>query len=241
MKNFILLITCMCLVIFSYAQSSKPLSPALGFTHPGNSIPSTSADIFKKPAPSKQARQGSPYLFDKWTKGAIYIKSLDKHYNFDSIRFDIMRNDVEFKMNRSIKVIRDREVQEFSITNATTGNIMQFVRLDKFDYERVPLVGFGQIVTQGEVTLVKRFYTEFKRANYNPALDLGDRFDSILQKAKYYFTHRNKIYEVKGKKDLIKFYEAQGIDVKKYLKQNKTNLKNEAQLVALVNHFNSIK
>lgn len=188
--------------------------------------------------PKTEDRKGSPYLFEQWKKGVVFVKSLNKSYQFDYLKYDLMNNDIELKIDGQVKVIPDKEVKEFVIQDDASGQVLKFIRLDRFSYETTPLSGFGQVITEGKVSLIKHSYTEIKEANYRVDLNVGDKFDTILQREKYYFAYKNKIYSANKKKEVIAFYAAQDKDAKSFIKENKLNVQNEVELAQLILHFN---
>ena len=249
MKKFLLLFSSMFVIGLAYGQTSNGSSAALknqqAFTNVmnpaqanGNMKPGSM--IFTAP-PKREDRKGSPYLYDSWNTGVIHIKSLDKAYKFESMKFDMMHNDIELKIDGQVKVLPNKEVQEFTLQNGNAGTLMHFIRLDGFTYENVPLVGFCQILAQGKVTLVEHHFTEIKEANFNAALNIGDKFDTILKKSKYYFVYKNKLYPANNKKNISKFYSELGVNTKKYLKENDIDIKTDVGLTTLVNNFNKKK
>lgn len=247
MKRLIAIAVLMCFGLGVQAQNTAAgaaTKNAQGLTNvmtPGkaNAL-APGSTIFTIP-PKKGDRKGSPYLFESWNEGVVTIKSLGKVYKFEEMKYDIMNNDIELKVDGAVKVIMDQEVKEFSIKDQASGNIMTFIRMDGFTYEETPLVGFAQVVALGRVTLVKHFYTEIKEANYSIALNVGDKHDTILKREKFYLAYKNKLYDASKKKQLINFYSAQGKDAKTFIKENKINLKTEIGLATVINHFNEKK
>ncbi|MEO1653829.1 MAG: hypothetical protein AAFU64_09805, partial [Bacteroidota bacterium] len=111
---------------------------------------------------------------------------------------------------------------------------------NKIKIEEAKLLGFCQVLHEGKVTLLKKPYASIKEANYNVTLNVGNRNDKIYTYADYYILKDDGAQKIKSKKDLLDVLYDKAGDVKSYMKENKTNPKEEASLTQLVIYYNNL-
>lgn len=206
---------------------------------PGNNNTLSSGGFIYARSLEKEKRKGSPYLFDDWKTGVVFITSLNKQYKFQNLRYNLTNSDVELKIDGEIKTLSSQEIKEFTIQDSASKTTLKFVRLNTFKGSLASsLSEFGLVVVKNETSLIKEFYTEYQRATYNPALNIGNNFDAIVHKENYYLVYKGKLYQTNKKKEIIEFYAEQGKDAKTFIKENDLDVKEEADLLKIVFHFN---
>ena len=74
-----------------------------------------------------------------------------------------------------------------------------------------------------------------KKADYNQALDVGNRDNKIIRKESFFYSDNTKTKQIRKKKDLKQLFA--DVDIKQYLKKNAVKI-NAEDLIELFENFN---
>lgn len=177
---------------------------------------------------------GSPYLLENWSLGAFQMKG--KVYDMSAIQYNVLEDKLEFKFEDGIRVINGYKVESFKIYNNKIGKEDSYVRCTSLT--KVNLIGFCQALSEGQVMLLKHPEAFIKTGNYNTALMVGEKDETIVHKVQYFLIAPEFSKPIKYKKDVIDFFAQLGFDAKKFIKSEKLDVKEEADLLKLVNYYN---
>jgi hypothetical protein len=186
---------------------------------------------------------GSVYLNDVWKTTSLKLKtgtlSVGELTNV-SVKLDLKTNTFELFVDPEIKVLSGSKVESFTWTNDLQ-NSESYVNCDRFTLDESKVVGFGRILSQDAdgLMLLEHSYVEFIQADYNIALNVGSKDHKYVRKEKLYFVKNNKMIPA-GKKSLYEVMADKESAVKKFIKENDLNVKNEGQLAKVVEYYNSI-
>jgi hypothetical protein len=186
---------------------------------------------------------GSVYLNDGWKIASLKLKtgtlSVAELTNV-SVKLDLKTNTFELFVDPEIKVLSGSKVESFTWTD-NLQNAESYVNCDKFTLDDAKVIGFGRILSQAAdgLMLLEHSYVEFMQANYNVAMNVGSKDHKYVKKEKLYFVKNNKMVPV-GKKSLYEVMADKESAIKKFIKENDLNVKNEGQLAKVVEYYNSI-
>jgi hypothetical protein len=113
--------------------------------------------------------------------------------------------------------------------------------MDYRDEDNVPLTGFFQVLTEGEMPLFKRTYIDIKKADYNIQFNIGSQDDKILKKSEFYMLKGNNVVELpSSKKKLLTLFAEKAEDMEKFMKDNNLTSNKEEHLKILFEYYNSL-
>jgi len=184
--------------------------------------------------------EGSIYIDNNWSVGNIYFDG--DYYAFNKpLRYDLRSNLVEIRFEDVIKTISSTEVTKFEWVKATTGKKQYFVNMRDFKLNDVPLVGMGELLSDGKYKLFLYKKIIFLESDYVPALNVGSANLRIKQREGFYLAKGNELYEVKGgKKKVLALFGEKSETLKKFAKENKLILRTEEGLTKLVDYYNTL-
>ena len=181
--------------------------------------------------------QGSPFLYDQWMKGKIYLNDGASfntlRFKFDAYnnKFIVNKNDTSFETSPAVQ-----QVQLY--LSDDTSNVLTFRKGFAVNAD-INENKFIQVLASGKITLLKRNSKKLEEyTEYGNAAKLK-RFHTITQ---YFVSGQLQYQEVTlTKKNLENLLSVQWPQVQAYLTKNKLNGKDEKSWSAAINYFNSLK
>jgi hypothetical protein len=99
-------------------------------------------------------------------------------------------------------------------------------------------ISFYQILLNGKASLLKSVYKTIQERNNEMS---GERFKEFATYENKYFLKDGTIVRIKkDKSSLLALFQDKKEAISKYIEQQKLNLKNEADLIALVQYYNTL-
>jgi len=97
------------------------------------------------------------------------------------------------------------------------------------------------LLEQSHLTLFKHYYLDKKESSYVVEFDIGSKDNKMLLKYAYYIFIDNSFYELKSslKKNKVLFKDHY-LAIEKYSKLNKLKIKNQTDLINLMQYYNSL-
>ncbi len=178
------------------------------------------------------------YLEPHWLTGTIFLDETMKMSEYP-FKYNAMARLFEIKTKDEIKILSDSRVEAFKWTDlkgierkyVSVRNIEQSYQMNGF---------FEVVVTTGELSLLKYKEIEMIESNYNIALSNGSKERSYTSKDKFYVLSKKSLKEIKRKKDLYKMFGEAGVEMGLYIKNGGFSVRNEADLVNILNHYNFV-
>jgi hypothetical protein len=180
--------------------------------------------------------KGEPFLFADWSKGSIttdfaQTDNLNMLYNEvdDQLIFKVAKKDVR-------KVVLP--VKEFNIVDKENGNNLRKFKAGfaptKFSTERT----FFEVLVDRKTTLLKK---NLKSISQNREYS-GQIARTVVNSTNYYIVSDNNVpTKVKlNEKSVKKLLSAKQANVEEYIQSNQLNLKQQDDLVKLVNYYNTL-
>ncbi|WP_282125333.1 hypothetical protein [Marinifilum flexuosum] len=191
-------------------------------------VNNTSLDRFGR----KGKTVGSCYWNEQWRKADILLVTDSILIGDVESRIDIRRNELEVKYKGEIKVIPSFRI-----------NALQFIG-DTGVYTtegalKVREKGFYSILVQGKNTLLCGAELEIIKANYNIALGVGNKHDTMIKKDKFFiYCQEDSLIHLETSKGKLRKQFKETPIVSSYLKKNKINPRNKKELIQFVNFLN---
>ncbi|MEQ9426829.1 MAG: hypothetical protein RJQ09_20570 [Cyclobacteriaceae bacterium] len=195
--------------------------------------------LFSPMLPSDDEIKGPRYLDENWASGTLTV-ALGTHrqdISFDMIRYHIENDLVEVYHEDQILGAEGKAVKRMDITDFSTGDKRSFIRLEDIEtYSSEDKTGMCELLADGDVKLIRTFDVEIQEANYDAALDVGEKEDKMIILSQTYLVKGGLFIKVKGKGDLISLLD--DVDIKGYMKKNKLSHKNESDLAQIIDYYN---
>ena len=182
---------------------------------------------------------GSPYLTDSWLKGAVKTSTGKNYANLD-LKYDQVADEVFFKNKTGEAFSFTEQIQEFNLVEADGNGLTTLTFRNGYK----PSNGFTekayyQILTDRETALVKRVPKKLAEQKSYGSATINKEF---VETPTYYLVKSG--LPVKIKKDKKSVLETLGdyqTETAEFIQKNKLNLKSDADLIKLINFYNSLK
>lgn len=185
----------------------------------------------------KEETEGSPYYIDDWSEGYIVTKNPPQIVNVPKMRFNVLHNYIE--------AVQDDE-NSLVITAAVIDSFALYYLEQELPFKNYKNMVEGEknLMAQtvystqnNKVQLLKHVEVTLLEATYNATLNVGDRFDKIIQDDAFYFLYEDELYKVKGKKQAIEFFQILNFDIESYIKETKMKCKTQEDLENLLKYY----
>jgi hypothetical protein len=201
---------------------------------------------------SKSAVIGNTFLSDSWHLGTLYLTH-NRQLESPSFKYDLENNQfllnaketpTEKHVSEDVRILHGTHVMAFEMTDPLRGK-RQFLNSVNANMTSAgkPLLGFLEILTDGELVLYRKVETKLLKSNYNVALNAGDRNDRIIRKEIYYIGRSDSmdLQEIgKNKNANLAIFAHNQQKIKEFMKQNNLKFTDQSDLVQLVTFHNSL-
>lgn len=163
---------------------------------------------------------GEIYLDADWKETILIFIDSEKRHKYPA-RFNLNLNVIEVRVFKTNYAVSWEDIKRAEILHENRN----FIPLDGEEI-------FGELIYEKEdIRLLKSFSLKLKKANYNPALNTGQKEDEWVKIEELLISVNSKITVIKKKKDLQRAFQGT-----KYEK-NKFNVSsiNESKLIDFIN------
>ena len=180
----------------------------------------------------------SVYLVDEWVNSNIYLRQAAGSNMIENIpiKVDLLTNSIELQSPTGVKVLSLSKVDKFEWVNPANGKHEAYTNCGKVEGGK--LSGFC-VVSGDEVKLIRHHHVQVIKPDYNVALDVGSKEERTIKKTTLYLVKNQRFVEY-SKRSVYALMEDKQRQVKDFVKKNKLNLNEEADLNTLVDYYNSI-
>ena len=184
--------------------------------------------------------EGTFFINDDWSIGDVLlfngkaIKSIPLKYN---LRDEML---LLLDANKISRVIGDDEIEKFEWFDVNKKQNVLFVNCLNYKLEGVPIIGFFEVVTEGQVELLLYRTLILDEGYYSVTHDAGQLNDEYVIKESLYLSREHFLYEVKGKKELYNYFGEHAEDVKKFVKNNNLRFKQPVELARVIDYYNRL-
>ena len=181
---------------------------------------------------------GSPFLYDGWQTGIVKLQNGDTFKDIPLL-YNAIDNELYFKSKKGDTLSFVDPVSEFQISTDSKENAAKVTfRRGYKGVKNYTADTFFEVLSDGTVQFLK------KTAKYvQSTKDVGSATvnKTVRQDVNYYLVNADKIVSVKKDRKSILF-NLPGSEQKlqSYLAANKVNFKDDADLIKLVNQYNSL-
>jgi len=198
-----------------------------------NTTPGVGIVEEKRSIPEKSSNE--LYLDESWEEIVVSINESDKNYKYPA-RIDILNDRVELKDSGTLKVIQGQFIKYLLIKRP--GQKDRFIiRNGMFENPANHPSGFYEVLTEGNINLLRLYGFVRLEPSYNPALDVGNKSAQIRQNEEMFIMKNNLVQELPSRKKDI--YSLLGESAGKVAQENKLNPKREDELIQLIRLLNN--
>ncbi len=236
MKNHITFLFLVVLLIYSnslYAQFDTREGRVINDGYPGGIIETVNLE-------KSDVVEGSFFINEYWSVGDVLL------YNGKAISGMPMKYNLRDEMlllldaNKISRVLRDDEIEKFEWFDSEQKQNVLFVNCMNYKLENVPMVGFFEVVAEGEVELLLFRTLILDEGYYSVTHDAGQLNDEYVIKESLYLSREHALHEVKGKKELYNYFGEHADEVKKFVKNNNLRLKKPVELARVIDYYNRL-
>ena len=246
--------------MFSFSTLAQEIS------QPANSIPNAAGEFYahlsqrmwqlnavkaKELESAKPNVMGSTFLRDDWTTGTLYV-TLNRKVENQPFKYDIENNLFLVKEREDRKYVKDDTltfvngviVLAFEVQDPAKGT-RRYLNSNNSGFKRngAPALGFLEVLVDGDMNLYMKTETTTLKANYNVALNVGEKEDRVVKQNMYYLRKKeqDELFQIsKNKKDNLTFLNHKQAEVNSYIKQHNLKFNREEDLIQLVQYYNSL-
>ena len=192
--------------------------------------------------PEPKKVEGNFYLDKKWNLASILLYRDQQVLEGYRVRYNINSNIFELLEPETLQVttLQGLRVQNIVWIDSSFKVPRYFVNGMDFKDEGAPILGFFEVLVEGELPLIRRTLAVFKESNYNTALMVGNRNDQIIKRNVYYFLRGKDLYQVpKKKKELFLIFGEKANLVENFVIENQINLNSSSSIFQVFTYFNS--
>ncbi|MEM6736079.1 MAG: hypothetical protein AAGC64_00620 [Bacteroidota bacterium] len=171
-----------------------------------------------------------------------FVVTSDKDTLKGDLKYDLEANVLTLVTTGKTKSFSSHKVFYFEIFDKILNNYRQFYSIPyhvNFDY-KIPV--FFEVVYEGKLSLLRREQTVVQTVNTSSAYWGGGNIrQNVIQYSYYFLDEKGKITFFTGrKKDLLQFMSKKQIEIKQFIKQNRLDTDESADLVRITAFYNSI-
>jgi hypothetical protein len=182
--------------------------------------------------------EGTPYLYPDWVPGSVKLTDGTTNDAPIELKYNLVSDEVSFKDKAGQELVFVKPVAEFTLNSVDNNGLPHKYRGGYKDIEGTTPASFFEVLADGKVQLLKRFT---KLLFESQPIGSASKLQQFIDKTKYYLIINGKALQVKNdKKALLAALGDKQAQLEDYIKSNKINLKNDAQLGKLIDYYNSL-
>lgn len=193
---------------------------------------------------------GDIYLDSAFHKATVFfypevVKGYDPNAS-DSIsgydlRIDLREHVVEFVIGEFVKGVEPRAIRK--ITYQRRGAVHPTVLINTREFAGVPekVFGFVEVLSSGEVEVMKFSELKLRKPTYSPALVSGDKNAYYYKQPLYLYADAQRTlipFKARNKKELLELLRKRASAVEKFMDDNEISLKTDADLMRVLEFYN---
>lgn len=180
--------------------------------------------------------KGHPYLFENWTEGTVKLTN-GKSYTSVQLKYNLLRDELFFKDIKTEQLLAFViPVVEFKLNDTQKGSL-----LFKSGYKAIDNnteKSYYQVLFDGGTQLLKR---TSKKINEEKPFNSASTIKSFEVLTFYYISNNNTLIKIrKDKKSVLAALPNQSAALENYIQEKSLNLKNEEDLIQLIQYYNSL-
>lgn len=192
----------------------------------------------KKGIGSNREIEGSPYYREDWNPG-YFIKTNDKATSSYPMRFNINKNQLEFKFDENTLYIASPKPIKGFVLTPKNGPIITFKQGYDIPNSNISQNTFVQVLHDGKTKLLLHHRNRLLKG-HSKDMFTGKITDRYISESNYYLIDENgQAEQVKlREKDLLKkLAKSLKTQLKTFIDKNKLNLKSEEDVITLLAEY----
>lgn len=185
--------------------------------------------------------KGTPYFNEEWKTGDVYFLDGTKIIQIN-IRYNIYQGELEFKNSTSgqIFVINRNMIDGFKINEQKDSLHFTYISLKPYKQGDKSIV---QVLYEGKTRLLLKHKKAFKKADYQGAYAIGEKYDEYKDDKDYYLvTDSETIQKIRlNKKSVLKALGDNQSVLKEFASMNQIDFKNPGDILKLLVFYDSQK
>lgn len=184
--------------------------------------------------------KNSLYVYENWVPTIVILRN-DIGAVEKPMRFDILNNHIEIKDGLALKYLEINFIESLNFKSpGGLGESKFFITNYTFNHPEKHPFGVYEVLNEGDLNLLKYHSYVRLKPDYNPALDVGSRESRLEKVFSYFIMSENVPVELpKSKKKIAALLETYCLDAKSIIKENSWNLKEESDLIQIINYCNN--
>jgi hypothetical protein len=181
--------------------------------------------------------KGSPYVFQDFKKGNVYYSNLQRISGI-SLNYDCHGNRLEYLSDGSVYLLNTAQVDFFEVDpGEDSSRLFQQVFVEHLK-KRI----FLQVLYNDSTILYKRYYKDFKEADYGGAYSQDRRYDEYQDRYSYYVKRTDTALQQlrPRKKSILEVLADRSEEIENFIKQEKTDLRTDDGLVRLIRFYDGL-
>ena len=183
----------------------------------------------------KSAVEGSVYLNSDFEEGEIFTSDAVRFTGIP-MRYNAYQSEIEVLMpDNKIYILKNSDkIVKISLDSSD----LVFTKFVSKDGERS---GYLSLIYNGMTTLYRRDYKVFKEGAPSNGI-INEIPNKIIDRPKEYYVRIDAGLPCffKTKKDLLERLESQSLKINQFLKREKINVRNEADLIKVMTYFDTL-
>jgi hypothetical protein len=193
-------------------------------------------------APEAKQLIGNYYLDQKWNKASILLYKESEIIEGYMVRYHIQNNSFEIRAEDSEEItsIPGMRIRNIVWLDSKYQVPRYFINGMDLKDEGAPILGFFEVLVDGKLPLVRRTVASIKAANYNTALMVGNKNDTIMKRNVYYYIDGKNLIQIpKKKKQIFTIFGEKASELEAFAKENALNLREASSWFTLFTQYNS--
>ncbi|GAB4260590.1 MAG: hypothetical protein Kow0027_28080 [Saprospiraceae bacterium] len=199
----------------------------------GGQYGSLFANLMNKRTKAEYATLGTPYLFEYWTTGTVDIDG--QTYVLEQVKLDLIEKALEVIFDGEQKYIDAYRFTRFTLYDQEKNKAVYFTNsnLYKVGGKRLDS-GIMKVTQVGEYNILTHMRARLVHPSQAQLINGVDPRPKVVKENFLYLEHDGVVLPIRKKKDLEKALRRHQGKLKRYMKENKVNVKNEADLMGLL-------
>jgi len=182
--------------------------------------------------------KGTPFLFEDFRKGDVYFSN-KKMVRDLMINYNCFTGELLYNSEDITYIVNKLDIDYFTLTGDQPDEILLFKQVFIPDEKKRD---FLQILYDEKTILFKRHLKEFKETEIKSPYHNNQEYDEYVDKKEYLVSTKDgKIVPLKPRKNsIMKTFPDQATVLEEFIKNEKINLKNETDLIRLIEYYDSL-
>jgi hypothetical protein len=218
--------------------SGQSVPGSIGYEITEMDIMNPSPHLLRTKSAGAYGTIGTPYIFEDFKKGNIFYAN-KLRVDGKLLNYDCYNDRWEYSAGNSVYLLNSNQIDYFEIFPGQDRTML----FKQVFVEKLKKLVFLQVLYNENSILYKRYFKEFKEADYGGAYSQDRRYDEYHDRHSYYFkTADNDVQLLKPKKkSVLEVLEDRSAELEKYIKQEKPDLKTDDGLVQLILFYDGLE